>query len=332
MNKPPRYVLVAGYGWSGSSAVVDLLREYKGFHSAEIEFRLVKDPKGISDLYDALIEHWDPLKSDIALKDFYWFANHLNAKRSKFSLYAGLNYQLFFGKTFFESTINFLHQLTLFEYTGHWWYFDFLKTRNQMAIKKFLSLFRLSSNEKMLFSHVNKDDFIAIVQQYIESIFKPIWEKSSAKTIILDQAISVNDFDNQMRYFKDSKTIIVDRDPRDIYVDLMKSGCLLGNDIRKNHNVSHYIEWHKALRTRCSEIALHPDALVISFHDLINHYEETVAKIERFLGLDSSYHIRKGKHLIVNNSKKNIGLWKEVLSKEENSILETELAEWIIHD
>ncbi len=65
-----RYILIAGYGWSGSSAVVDLLNEIDGFYEPHVEFRLLKDPYGLIDLRHALVEHWDILNSDIAIRDF----------------------------------------------------------------------------------------------------------------------------------------------------------------------------------------------------------------------------------------------------------------------
>ena len=102
MNAFPTYILVSGYGWTGSSAVVDLLKEINKACYMNVEFRIIKDPKGLRDLYDSLVENWDPLNSDIAIKDFLWLANHLNYKRHKFSLNAGLGYVDFFGKSFIE--------------------------------------------------------------------------------------------------------------------------------------------------------------------------------------------------------------------------------------
>ena len=45
-------ILTAGYGYSGSSAVVDLLKEYDNCDSISdnFEFRLIKDPGGLEDL------------------------------------------------------------------------------------------------------------------------------------------------------------------------------------------------------------------------------------------------------------------------------------------
>ena len=75
---PLKYICVSGYGWSGSGAVVDLLQEFEGYVSLDIEFRLIKDAYGISDLENFLVYNWDVLRSDKAVKDFLWFTRVLN--------------------------------------------------------------------------------------------------------------------------------------------------------------------------------------------------------------------------------------------------------------
>ena len=58
------YIIVAGYGWSGSSAIVDILREFEDCMVPDVEFRMIKDPYGVHDLYDNLVEKWCLLNAD----------------------------------------------------------------------------------------------------------------------------------------------------------------------------------------------------------------------------------------------------------------------------
>ncbi len=44
------YLAIGGYFYSGSSAVVDLLKEYRGFYESGSEIRIINDPYGLIQL------------------------------------------------------------------------------------------------------------------------------------------------------------------------------------------------------------------------------------------------------------------------------------------
>ena len=64
------FVIVSGFCSSGSSAVIDLLKEFKGFYEPNAEIRFLRDPYGISDLEKALVNQWDLINSTAAISDF----------------------------------------------------------------------------------------------------------------------------------------------------------------------------------------------------------------------------------------------------------------------
>ena len=41
------FISVSGYGWSGSSAYISLLKEFRDFDCIDKEFRMIKDPFGL---------------------------------------------------------------------------------------------------------------------------------------------------------------------------------------------------------------------------------------------------------------------------------------------
>ena len=65
-----RFIAVSGYGWSGSGACIDILREFKGVNGPNNEFRIIKDPYGLLDLENSLVDNWDFVRHDVAIKDF----------------------------------------------------------------------------------------------------------------------------------------------------------------------------------------------------------------------------------------------------------------------
>ena len=70
------------------------------------------------------------------------------------------------------------------------------------------------------------------------------------------------------------------------------------------------------------------DVLKIQFEDLILHYDETVKIICDFLGEEKFIHVDMKKHLIPENSKKNIGLWKNFENKKIIKKIHDELREY----
>ena len=64
------FVSVSGFCSSGSSAVIDLLKEIKGCYVPDAEIRFIKDPYGIVEMEDALVNHWEFINSSAAISDF----------------------------------------------------------------------------------------------------------------------------------------------------------------------------------------------------------------------------------------------------------------------
>lgn len=328
-----KYTLVLGYGWSGSSAVVDLLREYDATVVPDVEFRIVKDPYGITNLYNNLIPAWDALNSDTAIRDFMWYASHLAHRNSRFSLTAGLDYESFFGDSFIESTNAYVKSLVQFEYKSHWWLFDFKKSKAQLLKKKVRNKlgkirrgYLIDEGPQMLFSCIDEDAFLNCTRRYMNSLFAPFVEASGDScNIVLDQGISVNNYLIEREFFDDQKMIVVDRDPRDIYADLSRGGNLIGRELDVSHDASKYVLWHNAYRRSLPQLKEDPRVLVVQFEDLVLNYHETVRNIEAFIGLSSDDHKDMFKYFDPDKSSKNIGLWKETVDGGELETLERAL-------
>lgn len=324
MNK--KYILVLGYGWSGSSAVVDLLKEYSGNIEADVEFRVIKDPYGITDLYNALVTKGDPLNYDIAIKDFLWYVKKLNRMPKKFS--NGLGYKKFFGDDFMDSTFEYINNLTDYQYDSHWWMFDFKKSTYTLLKEKIYKKLKIKDSvSQMYFSTIDENLFIQLTRKYLEQLFNKFFE-AGINNVILDQGISVLNCVQEMRYFNDAKVVIIDRDPRDIYTDLCVGNYLIGKELSKSHDVMKYVKWHKAYRKNYEQLINSPDILLMNFEDVILNYEVSLEKLEIFLGLDSESHVDKFKYLKPGNSKKNIGIWKDYISDDEKKIFDQYLKEY----
>ena len=323
------FILVAGYGWSGSSAVVDLLKEYDGIVEPDVEFRLIKDPYGLENLRHQIVHNWDALTVDTAIKDFLWYASCLNSpsQGSRFSLSVrGLDYGKKIGSHFLVETYNFVNEITSYSYQSEWWMPYFKMSKSEIFRRKVQNLFHIHQRiPKMYFAYCTDSHFDSAAKKYIASL----WGNVKDKRIVLDQAIPAQNPEVLLHYFQDAKMLIVDRDPRDIYVDLINGKNLLGLELSKSHDVNKYILWHKSYRRRVDYIKSLPYVKVLQFEELVRNYDRSVNEIEGFLGLSKKKHILGRLLFNPSDSEKNIEIWKSYPHKGELETIERELSDYI---
>lgn len=317
-NNQVTFINVAGFFGSGSSAVVDLLKEFEGFYECNSEIRFIKDPRGICDLENALVNNWELINSAAAIADFKkMIKKGCRHGRHLFSR-AGLGYKRKINKNFLNVTEKYLNRLTQYKFIGDFYHFKFQKKyikylvdRYRTAIE-FYTKGKLKTGNRKLeplhFSHPTKEEFYEATKDYMEELFAPKIEENSCQYIILDQAVSPNNPDVIEKYFHKSKLIIVERDPRDTFVNEYKSGCYLDDDYNTYEGGHNYAIRLRALRSAMKE---NSNILIIKFEDLILHYEQTKARIAEFIGISLKSHIHPHKYLKPEVSANNIGLWRK---------------------
>ena len=306
------YICVSGYGWSGSSACVDLLKEFEGFGALQGEFRIAKDPYGLRDLEGSLVHNWDFIRHDVAIRDFLAFCKVLSRGTGLFSK-VGKNFANKLNIDFMLESKSYIDRLTNMIYLGD----TFVHRYNIPAYKNFIMKARnkLGKNNAklMYFARPNEVDFIRETRDYIDSLFVNYMSVEKINTLVLDQAIPPTNIIGTSKYFKNIKIIIVDRDPRDIYANMVKRSRLLGSDLSNIDSATKYIQWHKQLRRMSvidsNNIDIDKYILRLSFEDLVLKRDNSVEKIIKFLGGDAQ-HKNKDVYFSPAYSAKNIGLWK----------------------
>ena len=128
-----------------------------------------------------------------------------------------------------------------------------------------------------------------------------------------------------LNYIRDLKVIIVDRDPRDVYIQAMRDG-----DHVLPHDPLLFAKQYRDMRRTIDDEIKDPRILRIHFEDLIYRYDFTTKQINKFLGISEEKHKELRKHFNPDISIRNTQLW--INDKNYNNqikIIEQELEDFL---
>ena len=287
-------VSVSGFGWSGSGAVLDLLREYSDLEVAfdgwnvDPEFILLAEVDGIKDLDYQLTERPSRISSYLAIQRFRDLVKAYN----KYMLVD----QVFDGKLL-KITEDYINKLVDFKFDGatyHEYYqtspimikYNYLITRllhNRLSRFFFKDAYKRFLYEKVTEMSVSYKPchFFEITKEYLNSIFSFLW-KNKDLPLVFDQMFPADNPLPFMRYLEDARCIVVRRDPRDTYILAKK---IYNSSIPiPTESVESFVCFYRKIIYE-TKIKDTPTILNIQYEDLIYCYDETKAKIEEFLGI-----------------------------------------------
>ena len=319
-----------GYHATGSGAVDDYLREFNNISLARygVECRFLQDPDGISDLAFNLVENTHRLNAGFALKRYMNFVKY--EKRT---------YRHIFGEKWYEYSKDYLDSLTEFEYKGYWHGDIRLISSLELFVyktRRFINLLMPKSIRKnkyySYFPHIktpcvctDRDEFIDKTRKYVNRLCD-LLNADNREYVVLDQVASAQNPMRYIEYVDDLKVVIVDRDPRDVYM----------NDIIKNKDfvlpvdVHEFCEIYKKSRITVGEKEDPKLVLRLNFEDMIYHYDETTEKVKEFLGLSEEQHKDKFKHFDPKVSIANTKIWEKKSGYEkEIQVIEQELKDYL---
>ena len=306
-------ILIYGILSSGSSALVDLLLEYNNVNVIPGEFDDFRAPGLVADqlCYDKSV-------------DFSNLIDTLLQNTSK----RRLIYNIFPIFKWKMDTI-----------TG-------IKGRFISSLIRIRQLFLLEKLNKELKSNISFEDKIRLANHWISDVGN-INNKNKALNVY-NQPIEIRNDDHIWRaVFNPCKLICVYRDPKDQLADIVKRGFLsvsfggpymtiagLNSETIYGSNRRGAIKFHiDAMKKRFEWIdamkeKLDPDKfLLIDFEGLVHNYDLYKSAIEDFIGGIKNNHKDKMKVFNPDISKENIGIYKNILSRDELDSL-TEFDHW----
>lgn len=330
MNDCMKIIDVCGYGHSGKGILTDFFKEFENFtvHDSLFEFNLLRIQGGIIDLKHNLVDNWSPIRSDSAVRRFKNLIKKIGTKASLSNLYSlgtstGNNYDYFFNNKFIELSNEYIDKLILDSAKKTWPY----RKIDESFIEIFYSrlknkIFKIEKEHE--FFLVSSNNFMDSTRSYLDKLFLN-YKNYKSKIIVTNNMIEPYNPSYSLNFFYNAKSIIVQRDPRDIYASLYvnNENKFLPNYLKKSalwkqkksfllaYDIDKFILQQKNLYDN-SNISNDCDKVLrIRFEDVILNYEESRKKILRFTEISEKKHIKKFQYFNPKFSSKNVGIWKQ---------------------
>ena len=309
-----KIISVAGYGSTGSSAVVNYLEEFDNCFIMGGEFRVIQDPDGLEDLCFNLSNSWGWNRSDAFIRRFIKYTNIVGRKISPTRY--GENLNKAFNFKFFDYRDEFLDSIIDTKWIGHWFYHDYHERNFYQVIfeniKRSLSWhfgfsrewLRRNTKKSQTYFVRPDTDFYLHARLFIQKLFSEF--NLNKELLIFDQMILPYHMKKFELLFPNLKQIVVDRDPRDVYLDARNYNAYPITD-----DINSFISFFQSAR-EFKKINENADNLLIKFEDLIYKYEDTTNSINKFLGLNKKFHKKKFTNFNPNYSIKNTKTWLKI--------------------
>ena len=309
-------VSVQGFGFSGSGAVVDLLREFSNclvLGSIDSEGSVTKGDRHINGEIDFLRHSGGFFEIERFLDDNNQFFKDALIKR----FVRLVNSDAIFRDEKMAFLINqFYNQIIDFE----------IDTKGHCDYNWHISNNMYPDANIKVMKRFGVDEYRNICRKFLVSFFNLLYKKNYSH-LVLDQLCGdMNfDFEKYQSYIPNLKLILVYRDPRDTYsYAIMKDVPWIPHD-----NVNNFIKWYNI---NIQKLDLNSKSyLAVRFEDLIFKYKDTTSLIESYLNLMPENHTRPFECLNPEESAKNIALWKNLPKyKQDMGIIYKSLKDYCI--
>lgn len=304
---------LSGYSFSGKSAYYDLLSGCQNICSfgIESEFDLIRSQGGLLDLYHALCISWSPIRSSEAIRRFrrliHYFGGQRNLRDRLFRY--GPHYDSII-KGFTRKSENFIKSLILAEWESEWPFADLDESHLLTIFRKNIRRLGLSKNEAVYLSSFSEAKFTELCVSYIRELFEDSYD-SNTQGLLLNNCFEPFDPLLSMKFFPEARAIVVDRDPRDIYISASNGRIVNGVDVGGaviGGGVETFIDRFLTYRNNVS-VSSSPKLMRANFENLIVKNADEIEKLSSFLAplkIDWSF---ARSNFNLEKSSKNIRQW-----------------------
>lgn len=332
-----KVVDLSGYSFSGKSAVYDLLQEFEGYKTQgkEFEFDLLRIPGGLLDLRIALVEQWSPVRSSEAIRRFARLVTNLGGKGGAVARLTtlGTHYEKQFPG-FAERSKRYLETLCAAEWESSWPFAYFEAGKLEIFWRKLLArlLKRDTMRAQVYLARPDAADFHEATCAYLRGLLSS-HAQTGCRAFVLNNACEPFAPQRAVSLFDDARCIVVDRDPRDIYLSARRTGRVGNADVGRavtGGTVDDFIARFRLYRR--DDTPDHPRVLRLRFESLVEAYDTTVRLIQDFLGEAETVHVGKGTHFRPEVSVRGVRQWLNATPSEREAVqrIEQELSSYCV--
>lgn len=324
-----KIVTCASYYGTGSSAITDLLSEYKGVKSlGDYEFTFLHDLDGVSDLEHHLVACPNRHGSGHALKRFERVSRFYSGK------WYNKRYEPYFNNQYWKLTQEYISDILEFKIKGY--RFADLYDRGlvyyyvQSVLGKILKIMHVSLNlmpqSYLYYSQPTEGQFLEATRKYTRALLNAA-NKDDADYLMVDQLLPSSNINRCLRYLDNNVFVfLVDRDPRDVFL-LNK---YFWHVRQVPFEVDDFCKWFEYThRAGKKEVWDEQKVRKICFEDLIYKYSETVQLIESFTGLSSKEHLEPFSKMNPKRSVVNTRVWERVGKSADIKYIESNLKDYL---
>jgi hypothetical protein len=202
---------------------------------------------------------------------------------------------------------------------------------------------KLTSLDHLLQGTASQEEKLNATKEWIQSVGDHYcYGNSNYRYFLFDQPLTLStNLDVVKKVFEPFKMICSLRDPKDQIANVIKDKYIFlpygaprmnwgGDFLQAQYGRTRkgaFEMWINDINIKYKradelERRLGPERFkVINFESLVQNYDETVADLERFIGLQPSHHVNKRKYFNPEISAKNIGYHSQYLKPEEYAML-----------
>ncbi|MCM1282626.1 MAG: sulfotransferase [Muribaculaceae bacterium] len=289
-------ISISGLGSTGSGAVEALLQEYDDIQGGmQDEFNLLYLPDGILDLEYHLCQAPERFfSSDIAINRFIHFLKMVDREPHGY-------YNRWTNHKFYDISMEYVEKIVQLKWTGYWGMDEYLTNnfwrtlKYRLFEKRIINPVQIKKKKRIhtfldrtMYLSIEPDNFIQETKLYLEQLFAEMGYDLK-RPIFVNQLFAGNDPCAGMQYFDDAKCIVVDRDPRDLYMFHHKKWCVICHWC-PTQNIDEFVSYYRYCRKK---IVNDKRILRVQFEDMVYKYDETVKIIESFLGIKEHSRIKE---------------------------------------
>ena len=316
-------IAFGGYCATGGSVIRDILKEYNNVYVFPSEFRIIREKYGLLDLEESIFEDLSFENIDLAVKDFMWLCKNM-ARRGKYFTRHGCSYDYHTKDAFTTLYKKFIGEITDYIYPMDWHLYDFKKPfykyLAEKIIKKYINSDVAKQSAYML--NLSYSDYSSSTKIFLDDFVNAsLPSERSFHAVALHNAVPPHGTAKTLRaldLLQDCKLIIVERDPRDTFLDYPQNRYL-PSKASSLEKAKAFVRSYKKIRKHQDNLMNHTKIKIVSFEDFILKPDESLCSLKDFLEVDLGKR-NQNTSFFPDRSIQNIGKWKYFMSSHAEAL------------